>query len=553
MTRVPPVLPALALAFAACLATAAQAQGAGVPPPPPPADDASGAADAAATDAPDAPDASAAAPPATSDAPPPPPPPAAEATPAKEKHETNCSDGVDNDGDLVTDCGDFDCHEDPVCKADGKAEDTPERCSDWIDNDKDGVTDCDDSGCQRFAVCRGSWKGPVDGNGDSAAAAEGGNAPTAMQLAPGVEAADSNDGIGFVGVRFGVVAGVVQDSSYDNLQDPKKYALAMDAHVNLLQLRAFGQLPLLEDSYFLVSIRGDVSPRLTYAMFQVPLGGGHYLNINTGGGSLSNALIISAAKQPLLEPAFWMLSAFEPGNSAAVEVSGPLLPGALRYRAFAGGGAGFSSGNVGNRHFQFTDLNYTYTLGAQLQASPVGKYDRFDSPYLYKESPLAVGIVGGAKYEQREQERFPAVNGLFALRWGRFEISAEDYAKAELNFGAIQNAYDVTLGVLIIPEWLFLAVDGGQFYTSGFGALSDATGGAVAVQDPPKSLGAALRTERGETDLRAALHFYFWRNNGVLSTRYTLQLLDPALAGADSGRKDPIVTHTGWLSAQFRF
>jgi hypothetical protein len=274
------------------------------------------------------------------------------------------------------------------------------------------------------------------------------------------------------------------------------------------------------------------------------------LNINTGGGSLSNSLIISAAKLPLLEPAFWMTSAFEQGNSAVVEASGPIVNNILRYRAFVGGGAGFATGNVGNRHFTLQNLNYTYTVGGQLQLSPVGKYDRFDSSFLYKEVPLAVGLVAGAKYDQREDERYPALNVLAALRWGRFEVSAENYSKAELNFGALQNSYDVTAGVLIIPEWLFFAVDGGQFYTSDFGLLHSVTG--IAVAPPPKALVGSLRGERAETDLRAALHFFFWRDNGVLSARLTYQGLSPDLAD-QAGRTATIDTYTGWLETEFRF
>lgn len=469
--------------------------------------------------------------------------------PDDDKHESNCSDGVDDDGDGVVDCGDSDCKGQPACASDGKPESGPARCSDWIDNDGDGLIDCDDSECQRFPVCQGSWKGPVEGNGDQAVAPEGGSAPSARKLAPGIEAADSNDGVGFVGVRFGIVAGLLQDLSYSNAAKANTYVASMDTRINLLQLRAFGQLPLLDDSFFLINIRGEVSPRLTFAMFQVPIGGGHYLNVNTGGGSLDNSLILSAAKQPLLEPAFWMTSAFEQGNSVAVEASGPLMPGALRYRAFVGGGAGFSAGNVGNRRFSLGDVNYTYSVGGQLQASPIGTYDRFESAFLYKEVPLALGVTLGAKYDQREQERFPALNFASTLRWGRFVLSVEDYAKAELNFGALQDAYDVTLGVLIVPEWLFFAVDGGQFYTSDFGALETATG--YKVKKPPATLSSDLRRERAETDLRAALHFFFWRNNGVLSLRYAMQIADSSLAA--SKRTAPITTHDMWLSTQFRF
>src|SRR5207244_1066211 len=115
--------------------------------------------------------------------------------------------------------------------------------------------------------------------------------------------------------------------------------------------------------------------------------------------------------------------------------------------------------------------------------APLGPWDRYDSQFMYREAPLGLGFVVGAKYDQREQERFPAMNVLAAMHWGRFELSVEDYAKAELNFGALQNAYDVTLGVLVIPEWLLFAVDGGQLYTSELGALQKTTG--ITVQKPP--------------------------------------------------------------------
>lgn len=470
--------------------------------------------------------------------------------------ELVCNDGVDDDGDTVTDCGDSDCKEEPRCKPDGRPEDTAERCTDWIDNDKDGVGDCDDAECGRLPVCQGSWVGPVDGNGGGSArltpGSGAGDVPSLGGLAPEVEAADSNDGVGFVGVRFGVVASILQSLDVNNTKDGQVFEPALDTRINLLQLRAFGPLPLLEDSFFLINLRGERSPRLTFAMFQVPIGGGHYVNINTGGGSLSNALIISAAKQPLLEPAFYMTSAFEQGNGAAVEVHGPLILGKLRYRTFFGGGAGFSTGNIGGRRFAFDNFNYTYTLGAQLQATPIGISNRFDSPFLYRPVPMSLGVNFGAKYDQRQQERYPAVNGSAFFRWGHFEVMAEDYAKAELNFGAIQNAYNVMVGALVLPEVLFLAADFGQFWTSGFGEVERLTAGAITNEEPGQ-LETELRRQRSETQARAAMHWYFWRNNGILSLRYAARFLDPPVVGPDKDRNELFISHETWLAAQFRF
>ncbi len=89
-----------------------------------------------------------------------------------------CSDGVDNDGDGLTDCEDTDCSSFSVCKelicddgvddeGDGLidcqdpdcqstatcAENTSTRCQNNIDDDGDGDTDCEDSDCQGFAFC----------------------------------------------------------------------------------------------------------------------------------------------------------------------------------------------------------------------------------------------------------------------------------------------------------------------------------------------------------------------------------------------------------------
>jgi hypothetical protein len=483
------------------------------------------------------------------------PAPAAAAAPAEAPSaEANCTDGLDDDGDAVTDCADSDCKPNAACKPDGKPEADDARCSDWIDNDEDGQTDCDDAECGRLPVCAGSWQGDLEGDGGAAsggAPETDGSAPKS-RTAPETEGADSNDGVGFVGVRFGVVAVALQEMSVNNTKSPNTFDTVLDTRVETLQLRAFGALPLLEDSFFLINMRGERSPRLTFAMFQFPLfQSGHYLNLNTGGGSLSNQLIISVAKRPLIEPANYMLSAFEQGNGASAELHGPIARGLLRYRVFAGGGAGFSTGNIGGRRFAFDNFNYTYTLGGQLQFTPFGYYNRFESPYLYKPVPMQLALNLGAKWDQRQQERYPALNGQLIFRWGYFEAYLEDYAKAELNFGAIQNAYNIMLGVLVIPEWLFLAADFGQFWTSEFGVVEDVTGGGINVEDPPEVLQTELRRQRGETMIRAAAHLFFWRNNGILSARYALRLLDPPVVGPE--RDELFIDHQAWLAVQFRF
>ena len=59
--------------------------------------------------------------------------------------ETDCADGVDNDGDLLTDCCDDDCVADLDCYEFD--------CGDGIDNDCDQSTDCDDDDCDASGYC----------------------------------------------------------------------------------------------------------------------------------------------------------------------------------------------------------------------------------------------------------------------------------------------------------------------------------------------------------------------------------------------------------------
>lgn len=57
-----------------------------------------------------------------------------------------CDDGLDDDGDGLTDCADPDCVADPVC--------VPETlCHDATDNDRDGHADCADFDCVGSPAC----------------------------------------------------------------------------------------------------------------------------------------------------------------------------------------------------------------------------------------------------------------------------------------------------------------------------------------------------------------------------------------------------------------
>ncbi|MBI5544296.1 MAG: hypothetical protein HY901_10430 [Deltaproteobacteria bacterium] len=88
-----------------------------------------------------------------------------------EKHEMDCTDGVDNDRNGVTDCVDPDCEgyqslvEGWRCSNGVRAE---VLCGDGLDNDGDGATDCLDSDCPCPEICHSGEDEDSDGLTDCA-------------------------------------------------------------------------------------------------------------------------------------------------------------------------------------------------------------------------------------------------------------------------------------------------------------------------------------------------------------------------------------------------
>lgn len=479
--------------------------------------------------------------------------------------ETNCSDGVDDDKDSMTDCADADCAADPACQPDGGAENNDKRCSDWIDNDGNGHVDCDDAGCnaEGITVCRGSWD---DGAGGGTKPG-GGNLLNQLKSGETFEdlmnrfgdkygentnelCADGfdNDGDGMTdcedpgcrfdpnvqvcretpGLRFSVVSQLTNSYDIENKQ--------FDTRFTALQLRAFGPIPLIQDSFFLLSMRTERTPRLTFAMFQIPLGDGHFLNVNSGGGGLSTALIRSQQKQLLIDPPFYLFNAFEQGNGAAIEVGGPVdAAGIFEYRVFAAGGSGRFNGNVGGRFFTFDNTNYTWTVGAQVGIDLIGFTSRWDNPMLYVPVQTALGVYVGAKYDERAQERYPAVNLRAIFRHSEFYIEAETYIKRELEFGSTQIAYNIGAGYLAIPKHLYITADFGQYLPG-------------EMDNPPALAETDILRQLEELQWRVGAHWYFYRNIGVLSAIYS----DRTLENRREGEPD---THerTFKVVGQYRF
>lgn len=481
------------------------------------------------------------------------PPPAPERPAASRQvgPETICDDGKDNDGDVVFDCGDADCKGTAACTPDGEPENTEGRCGDWLDNDSDGYTDCDDVDCNGTTICQGSWDRPAAsgitaGTGNAGVGASsspetfdeaiaedvGGGERDNVTCSDGID----NDNDGQVDCddygckletsvtvcqpptdfRFSVVGRVAQ--SYE-VQDQR-----VNTTFDVLQLRALGQMPFIQNSFFLISMRAEKTPRLTFAMFQVPIGKkGHYVNINSGGGGLSLTLVQSVHKRLLADPAFYVYNAFEQGNGAALEFGGPIdRRGKFLYRTFIAGGSGRFAGNIGGTFFPDEDENYTWSVGGQIWMNLIGYRNRWDTPFLYTPQPLALSLAVGAKYDQRAQERYPAANVQMALLWRRLLLTAENYTKRELEFQNWQTAYNVQLGVLAISKRLMLAADFGQYLATDF-------------EQQPEFLGFDLRRQLQELQYRGAAHVYLWRDIFYASLVWRDRRIEPTPAQEADG------------------
>ncbi|MBT8492309.1 MAG: hypothetical protein KJO07_04550 [Deltaproteobacteria bacterium] len=489
--------------------------------------------------------------------------------------EDDCTDGKDNDGDTVFDCGDSDCKEDPSCKPDGDPENTEERCSDWVDNDENGFTDCDDFACQAKTIqaCKGSWqtKGqtPVQASSSQTSSGGGTSDLDIPELAEGMTVEDllgkygdndgerndvacsdgvdnDNDGRtdcadfgcrfdksvtvcqGAPDFRFSVVARMEASHNFSVDDDEASRVPESDARISTLQLRALGPLPFIQDSFFLINMRAEKTPRVSFAMFQVPLGKrGHYLNINTGSGGLSWTLVRSQHKRLLLDPAFFVYSAFEQGNGAALEVGGPFdKAGKYSFRSYISGGTGRFSGNVGGGFFTDETINFSYSAGAQVMANLIGYYTRWDSPVLYTPVPLSWSVSLGAKYDQRPVERFPAINIQSAMRWQRLVINFESYLKRELEFDQNQASYVIQAGFLVVPKLLLVAADFGEYVTGDFCSDGLLSSSDCALPDP-NNLPEDIARQLQETQWRAAAHFFLWKNILMASVLYTDRRIDP--------------------------
>lgn len=468
-------------------------------------------------------------------------------------HERNCVDHQDEDADGLPDCADADCFDAEACHAGGSEERTNAACSDWIDNDGDVAVDCDDQDCQTqlVTVCNGSWTG----GGETGGGAEDLDVP---ELQPGQSLEDlvgeggdvagersdeaCSDGLdndldgridcadvscrfspmvavcgGQPGPRLSIGAAVGIYSQWNLNQPvaggPTTETNESNAQFDVLQLRALGPIPFIQNSFFLLSFRAEDSLRLVFALFQLPLSSlGHYIQLNSGSGGLSTVLVISSLYRPFVDPPFYFGNRFEQGNGASIEVGGPIDDrGLFRFRAFGAGGSGQFNGSVGGGFFRSDERNFSWTLGGQVQLNALGQYNRlYDNYFVYTPDPGTIAVLLGAKYDQRAAERMVVSHAQLVFQYWHFMLRAEMYTGFVMDDPStipIQTSWNVVLGALIVPRLLETTFDVGGYQQPvaySFGPPNDPN----------------YRAQREEIQFRAAVHVYVFRSTAWLTAMY---------------------------------
>lgn len=470
--------------------------------------------------------------------------------------ERVCDDGQDQDGDGNVDCADADCFSAANCQAGGSDERTDRACSDWIDNDGDGASDCDDADCQAdtVRVCRGSWPQSAPGGGGTTTVGASGM-DDLPELPEGATSAEDlvgqngdlegerndaacsdgidNDGDGRVdcadygcrfdpdvsicqtqpGLRFSVVGGVGGGIQLNFAQNGQYANNQPSAGFTLLQLRALGPIPFINNSFFLIQMRADVQLRVNFILFRVPINNnGYYLALNSGSGLLTTAFVVSAANYPLLNPPYYMSNIVEPGNGFSLELGGPLADttSPLNFRLFAAAGSGEGTGNVGGRFYRSDDRNFSWSGGGQLLLDVIGRTDRFDSLFVYTPNPHSLQFTAGARFDQRPNERMMLWQAGFFWRYTHFLIRGDYFGRYVLDYNALNHTFNVSASVLLVPRILMFAADiGGVYRSQGYQNLPTGERTPNGVTYVPE-----------QTTWRAGLTWFFFRRTGILSLVY---------------------------------
>ncbi|MEC9465109.1 MAG: hypothetical protein VX834_04955 [Myxococcota bacterium] len=464
--------------------------------------------------------------------------------------EQVCDDRKDDDGDGMVDCADADCIKTDACKPDGEPENTDARCSDWLDNDENGAIDCDDQACKapNIKACMGSWELP-EADSQSVDVATVANDIDGERNDIVCSDGLDNDGDGFVdcadlgcraseevtvcrggeGLRFGSFGrfNVLEH----NIEEDR-----FDTKFEELSVRALGSVPMLQDSFFMLKMRLEKTPKLVWFILRAPIGEGHYFSFRSGGMSISSGDTVSNAKQLLLERAYYMSNAYGLGDAASLVLDGyiPGMQGQLKYGVGLSGGTGRFFA-VGGRYYpDEQSKNYSFSVAGALQYTPIGYWSIYNSPYIYTPTSTVLNFDLSGSYVQAVQERFPAVASRVLFRTGYVHVDVEGAFKRELNYESNQYSYKVQAGLLLWPKRMMVAADHGGFRSSGFERTIENI--ADATED---SLIPVTQT-------RAALHYYFWRHIGVATILYDHKVSE----GANNDGTDK-VEHS--VSLQMRY
>ena len=298
-----------------------------------------------------------------------------------------------------------------------------------------------------------------------------------------------------------------------------KFSESFDSRVTRLQFRALGQIPFIDNSFFLVSSRLEDIPRITFALFQIPLWKDGYFNINAGGSALSHTLILSSTKQSLLSAPYGLFTPFEQRMNLGMQVGSFLDPLKKWHANFlAAGGMGKTGGNIGNNYYPKDLKRFTFLVGGRMHYNPLGHYSYWDSQFLYKEQPLTLSLKIAGKFEHREYEKSLVFTPQIHFRWWVFSFDAEAYVKREFDFESWQMMYHLQLGILLWPEHFMLAADIGQLWL----------GKPEKIFSKPAQGFFESEKLRNTLEFRAALHWYFWKNIGIASILYSEQADNPS-------------------------
>jgi hypothetical protein len=133
------------------------------------------------------------------------------------------------------------------------------------------------------------------------------------------------------------------------------------------------------------------------------------------------------------------------------------------------------------------------------------------------------------------------MNAQTVFQISRFLIRGEIYSKYVIDYGgAWQTAWNAQTSILLIPRWLMLAADIGSSFAQNF---------QPGPGDPIPEFGGGFNRPVDQLQWRVALHWYWFRNIGLLSLLYR----ETHIEENPDRAQDNTLEREMRLEAQFRF